>query len=147
MAISFHSAEDQNIFHFKNKLQTKAWLKNVIKNENHKVGNINYVFCTDNYLLTLNQKYLNHDTFTDIITFDYSEKNIISGDIYISIDRIKENANNLKISFEKELNRVMVHGALHLMGYKDKKRADKDLMTTKEDFYLKEEMFHVKLKD
>jgi rRNA maturation RNase YbeY len=110
----------------------------VAKQEGKKILELSYVFCSDDYLLQINQEYLNHDTLTDIVTFDNSEDpKKIEGDIFISIDRVKENGEKLGTS-ETELERVMVHGLLHLLGYKDKKKEDKALMTEKEDFYIKQ---------
>jgi len=97
---------------------------------------LNYIFCSDTYLHKINLEYLKHDTLTDIITFDYSEKKQISGDIFISIDRIKENAPKFNQSTDIELNRVLIHGVLHLLGYKDKTPKEKETMRAKEDFYL-----------
>jgi probable rRNA maturation factor len=125
-------------FSLKDKLKHKAWLNEVAKQEGKKIQELSYVFCSDNYLLQINQEYLNHDTLTDIVTFDNSEDpKKIEGDIFISIDRVKENGEKLGTS-ETELERVMVHGLLHLLGYKDKKKEDKALMTEKEDFYIKQ---------
>ena len=118
------------------------WIINIIKDEKAVVENLSYIFCSDNYLLKLNQKYLKHNSFTDIITFDYSEQNVISGEIYISIDRIRENAVKFKEDFNRELLRVMAHGVLHLLGYKDKSENEKEKMRTKEDEKIY--MFHVK---
>ncbi|MDE2393253.1 MAG: rRNA maturation RNase YbeY [Aquirufa sp.] len=125
-------------FSLKDKLKHKAWLNEVAKQEGKKILELSYVFCSDDYLLQINQEYLNHDTLTDIVTFDNSEDpKKIEGDIFISIDRVKENGEKLGTS-ETELERVMVHGLLHLLGYKDKKKEDKALMTEKEDFYIKQ---------
>ena len=125
-------------FSLKDKLKHKAWLNEVAKQEGKKILELSYVFCSDDYLLQINQEYLNHDTLTDIVTFDNSEDpKKIEGDIFISIDRVKENGEKLGTS-ETELERVMVHGLLHLLGYKDKKKEDKALMTGKEDFYIKQ---------
>ena len=125
-------------FSLKEKLKHKAWLNEVAKQEGKKILELSYVFCSDNYLLQINQEYLNHDTLTDIVTFDNSENpKKIEGDIFISIDRVKENGEKLGTS-ETELERVMVHGLLHLLGYKDKKKEDKAVMTEKEDFYIKQ---------
>ena len=125
-------------FSLKEKLKHKAWLNEVAKQEGKKILELSYVFCSDEYLLQINQEYLNHDTLTDIVTFDNSEDpKKIEGDIFISIDRIKENGEKLG-TLETELERVMVHGLLHLLGYKDKKKEDKALMTEKEDFYIKQ---------
>ena len=125
-------------FSLKEKLKHKAWLNEVAKQEGKKILELSYVFCSDEYLLQINQEYLNHDTLTDIVTFDNSEDpKKIEGDIFISIDRIKENGEKLG-TLETELERVMVHGLLHLLGYQDKKKEDKALMTEKEDFYIKQ---------
>ena len=125
-------------FSLKEKLKHKAWLNEVAKQEGKKILELSYVFCSDEYLLQINQEYLNHDTLTDIVTFDNSEDpKKIEGDIFISIDRIKENGEKLG-TLETELERVMVHGLLHLLGYKDKKKEDKAVMTEKEDFYIKQ---------
>ena len=112
------------------------WLKKVITTENKQLGEIVFVFCTDSYLLEKNIQFLNHDTLTDVITFDYCEGDQISGDILISIDRVQENSEIFEVAFLGELDRVMVHGLLHLLGYKDKTKQDAKLMRSKEDFYL-----------
>ena len=117
------------------------WLLRVAKSEGYSVSALSYVFCTDDYLLTLNQSYLSHDTFTDIITFDYVEGTMVSGDIFISVDRLEDNATIFKVSFEEERLRVMAHGLLHLMGYKDKTTGDQLVMSNKENEKIK--MFHV----
>jgi rRNA maturation RNase YbeY len=124
-------------FELKEKLKHKAWLKDAAKAEGFKIGELNYIFCSDAYLLDINQKYLGHDTLTDIVTFDNSEDpKMIEGDIFISIERVRENA--LKFDTAgSELKRVMVHGLLHLAGYKDKDKAQKELMTIKENEHLK----------
>lgn len=123
-------------FKLKEKLKHKAWLKDVAKVEGFKIGELNYIFCSDAYLLDINQKYLGHDTLTDIVTFDNSEDpSILEGDIFISVERVRENA--LKFDTESsELKRVMVHGLLHLIGYKDKGKGHKELMSKKENEYL-----------
>jgi rRNA maturation RNase YbeY len=115
------------------KRPVKNWLGEVVKHEEKKMGNVNIVFHNDEQLLKLNKQYLNHDTFTDIITFDYSEKNMLHGDICISVERVKENAEKYNFSFDEELRRVMAHGILHLCGYQDKKNKDKKLMKQKEE--------------
>lgn len=117
------------------------WLHNVIQFEEYRVGELSYVFCSDSYLLDINQKYLNHDTYTDIITFDYTVGRELSGDIYISAERVIENAGLFKVSFEEELHRVMVHGVLHLMGYGDKCKEEILVMRNKELEYMN--LFHV----
>ena len=108
----------------------------LIENEKKTPGDIAVIFCSDNYLLKLNEQYLGHDYYTDIVTFDYVENSIISGDLFISIDRIKDNADQLDVSFDEELQRVIIHGVLHLTGYKDKTNAEKLIMREKENFYL-----------
>ncbi len=119
-----------------NKRAIKSWLKSVSNEEGKKIKELNYVFCSDAYLLEMNQTYLNHNTLTDIITFDQSEDSkIVEGDIYISFERVIENGKNLA-SENTELYRVMVHGLLHLLGYKDKKIEDQKTMREKEDYYL-----------
>lgn len=113
-----------------------SWLQNVVESENKISGELSFVFCDDEYLHKINLQYLNHDTYTDIITFDYTESGVIAGDIFISIDRVKENALLYKKPFKNELSRVIVHGVLHLAGYKDKSEEESILMRSKEDFYL-----------
>ena len=132
--ISFSTVEIN--YNLKNKLKVKTWVINILETEGKTAGDITYVFCDDEYLGTLNEKYLKHDTLTDIITFDYSEKGKLSGDIFISIERVKENAGSFKTTFDAELGRVMAHGVLHLSGYKDKTPGDKIVMRSKEDIYL-----------
>lgn len=112
------------------------WIKETIASEGKTPGDISFIFCSDAYLLEINKQYLNHDYFTDIITFDYVEDNIISGDIFISCDRVRENALEFNTGFENEMSRIIIHGVLHLLGFKDKSKNDKLLMTQKEDFYL-----------
>lgn len=132
--INFHS---ESIDFQNNKAEiTAKWLERCILNEGKKTGPINFIYCSDDYLLQVNQDFLNHDYFTDVITFDYSDENEISGDVFISIDRVKENAEVNNVNFENELNRVMIHGVLHLMGYKDSKPEEKAEIRAKEDFYL-----------
>ncbi len=128
-------------FQLDNEDQIIEWLLRVILSEKKKEGDINYIFCDDEYLVEINQQYLNHDTLTDIISFDYSVGNELHGDIFISIDRVKENAVDFNVSLDEELKRVMVHGILHYCGYKDKSEKDELLMRSKEDEKIK--MFHV----
>ncbi|MBE9469252.1 MAG: rRNA maturation RNase YbeY [Bacteroidetes bacterium] len=118
------------------KLEIKNWLNKVIINENYESGDLNIIFCSDVYLIEINKKYLSHDYYTDIITFNYCEDKIISGDVYISTDRINENTSIYSTSFQNELNRVMVHGILHLLKYNDKTEEEKKEMTSKENQYL-----------
>jgi len=119
-----------------NKDSTSKWIKGCIAKEGYKEGELNYIFCDDEYLSKLNYKHLKHNTLTDVISFDYTLGRLISGDIFISIERIKENALEFKTSFKNELNRVMVHGILHYCGYNDKTKEEKELMRSKEDYYL-----------
>lgn len=126
----------------KNKLLLKQWIKDAIANEGLKPSEISFIFCSDEYLHKINVEYLNHDTYTDIITFDNSEdENVIAGDIFISIDRIKENAKSFLVKEVDELHRVIIHGILHLCGYLDKKPVDKKRMTEKENEYLSKRSF------
>lgn len=134
-AITFH--EEDISYKLKNKTAVRKWITNTIVAEGYKLSELTYIFCTDEYLLKINQEYLNHDTYTDIITFDNSEEEgVIVGDIFISIERIKENATKFGVTTEQELHRVIIHGTLHLLGYPDKTAAAKKKMTQKEDFYL-----------
>jgi probable rRNA maturation factor len=119
------------------KRKSTNWIKSTILSEGKRVGDISFIFCSDNYLLEINKAYLDHDYLTDIITFDYVEGTLVSGDIFISVDRVLDNSADFKTTFEDELNRILIHGVLHLVGYKDKNKNDKLLMTEKEDFYLK----------
>lgn len=115
----------------------RNWLLSNIKNEGYQLLELNFIFCSDDYLLNVNRKYLNHDTYTDTVTFDNSETETdILGDIFISIDRVRENAKTFKTSVKDELHRVMMHSTLHLLGYKDKTTKDKTTMTAKENEYL-----------
>lgn len=123
-------------FKISDKRYLKSCIKEIINRENFNLGNISIIFCSDDYLLQINQKYLNHDYFTDIITFNYNEKKIISGDIFISIDRVGENAKEFSTDFSSELYRVIFHGILHLVGYDDIADSEKLLMREKEDFYI-----------
>lgn len=136
--IEFHYETD---FKLKHEIKFADWVSRVITSENCYPNQIDYIFCDDAYMLGLNQKYLSHDTYTDIITFDYSQAVQISGDIFISIDRVKENASNLEVSFEEEVLRVMSHGVLHLMGYDDKSKQNRAHMREKENEKIR--MFHV----
>lgn len=124
-------------FKLKNKKIIRAWIENTLSAENRILKEINFIFCKDSYLLKINQEYLQHDTYTDIITFDNSEKKEeIVSDIFISIERVTENARSFQIPFLHELHRVMIHGVLHLAGYKDKSAKEVKIMRSKENFYL-----------
>ena len=130
--ISFFTEDIE--FSLKQKTDLRKWINSIIKSQGKRTGELNFIFCSDSYLLDINRQYLNHNTFTDIITFDNSEdQSRVEGDIFISVDRIRENALNFKVAERDELHRVIIHGVLHLLGYKDKKPNDKKQMTLKED--------------
>ncbi len=131
--IEFHYEID---FKLPDELGTTRWLTKSITLMEKEVGDITYIFCDDAYLLKINQDYLQHDTYTDIISFDYSKGNMLSGDIFISIERVKENALNFEVSFEEELKRVLIHGVLHYAGYKDKTEVDAKEMRVQENKYI-----------
>ncbi|WP_395627630.1 rRNA maturation RNase YbeY [Daejeonella sp.] len=140
LAIQFFS-EDIS-FLIKKKGYIRAWISKTIAEEYHKLRELNFIFCSDQHLLSINQQFLQHDTYTDIITFDNSEmEGEIVGDIFISIERVQENAEHYKTKLEDELHRVMIHGTLHLLGYPDKGKEAKTIMTLKEDFYLAKRAF------
>ncbi len=127
--------EQIDVFELNNDLII-SWLTNVCVSENKVCGPISIIFCSDDYLLSVNKEYLDHDYYTDIITFDYSADSEVSGDLFISIDRVKENALTYNVLFLTELYRVLVHGVLHLCGYGDKSVSEEKIMRSKEDFYL-----------
>lgn len=132
--INFQTQDIDLVIKEKNKI--RLWIVNAIKNEGKKTGDITYIFCSDNYLLQMNQQYLQHDDYTDVITFDYTEGDRVSGDIFISYERILDNSSMLATKLEDELHRVMIHGIMHLCGYKDKKTEERANMTVKENQYL-----------
>jgi rRNA maturation RNase YbeY len=135
--------EEDISYKLKNKALVRQWIKDTITAEGFKLKELTYVFCSDAYLLPMNQQYLDHDTFTDIITFDNSEvEGNIVGDVFISVERVRENAAKFKISETDELHRVIIHGALHLLGYTDKTLVTKQQMTQKEDEYLAKRTFN-----
>ena len=136
--ISFNYETD---FELENEAQYEDWISCIIESEGFDEGEINYIFCDDEYLHKINVEYLNHDTLTDIISFDYTVGNLIQGDIFVSVERVKDNANDFNVSFEEELKRVLSHGVLHYCGYKDKSPKDEALMRSKEE--EKMQMFHV----
>ncbi len=136
--ISFNYETD---FELHNESDFSKWISAVILSENKKEGEINYIFCDDDYLLEINQQYLDHDTLTDIISFDYSVGNELNGDVFVSVERVKENASDYKVTFQEEIQRVLVHGILHYCGYKDKTESDELIMRAKEE--EKMNMFHV----
>lgn len=138
--ISFNYESD---FTLENEEVYASWIETIVESENKILGEISYIFCDDEYLHAINMQYLNHDTLTDIISFDYTEGDIISGDIFISVERVQDNANDFNVSFEEELKRVLAHGVLHYCGYKDKTDSDALLMRTKEEEKIK--LFHVEL--
>ena len=133
--ISFNYELD---FKLKYEIEISNWISSVISFEEFNQGEINYIFCDDDYLHKLNVDFLGHDSLTDIISFDYTVGKELHGDIFISVDRVKENANKFNVSFEEELNRVIVHGILHFCGFKDKSDDEKELMREKENEYLSE---------
>ncbi len=128
-------------FNLDNEDQISQWILSIVNLENFKAGDINYIFCDDQYLHKINLEYLNHDTLTDIISFDYSVGKKLQGDIFISIERVAENADKYKVSFDDELHRVLAHGILHYCGYKDKTESDAEQMRSKENFYLSTRKF------
>lgn len=123
-------------FKFRDRRKTNEWLKLAAESEIRRIGNISIIFCSDNYVLDINQKYLQHDYFTDIITFDYCEEDRLSGDLFISVDSVRENSVEFGTEFMDELNRVIIHGLLHLVGYDDHTEKDIKLMRSRENYYL-----------
>ena len=136
--ISFNYETD---FELDNEAHYEDWISRIIESEGFDEGEINYIFCDDEYLHKINVEYLDHDTLTDIISFDYSVGNVLQGDIFVSVERVLDNANDFNVSFEEELKRVLSHGDLHYCGYKDKSPEDEALMRSKEE--EKMQMFHV----
>ncbi|MFC2152817.1 rRNA maturation RNase YbeY [Bacteroidota bacterium] len=134
MPVKFFREETN--FHLKERILLKNWIKLTILEEKHKLGNINFIFTSDNYLLKINKEYLSHNYFTDIVTFNYCENNLINGDIFISVDTIENNSALFNVAFTSELHRVMIHGILHLIGYDDQNAEDKRKMSEKENHYL-----------
>jgi rRNA maturation RNase YbeY len=133
-SIQFHNIDIEFSLDHQSKLE--RWIKSAIKSEGKMPGELDFIFMNDKALLEINRSHLNHDYFTDIITFEYNEGNFVSGDIMISIERVQENAEEFKVNFQDELHRVMIHGVLHLCGYKDKTEAEQIDMRAKEDYYL-----------
>ena len=131
MSLHFYSADID--FSLDNPDLVTKWIQTVIRNHERMTGKITYLFCSDDYILDVNKRFLDHDTYTDIITFDNVEGNLVSGDILISIDRVGENARQFGVSFSQELHRVLVHGVLHLLGFKDKSEEDSKMMRAKEN--------------
>ena len=126
----------ETILHLEEEKRLKEWIAEAVAAEEFLVGEINYVFCTDEYLHKINLQYLNHDTYTDIISFDYRVGKQLHGDIFISIDRVRENATKFEVDFNSELLRVLIHGILHFCGYKDKLDNEVNAMRAKEDYYV-----------
>lgn len=136
--ISFNYETD---FELENEAQYEDWISRIIESEGFDEGEINYIFCDDDFLHKINVEYLDHDTLTDIISFDYTVGNLIQGDIFVSVERVQDNAKDFNVSFEEELKRVLSHGVLHYCGYKDKSLEDEAVMRSKEE--EKMQMFHV----
>lgn len=134
MQIHFHTEDIE--FELKETQTIENWLKTVIKQEQSTLGELTYIFCSDEYLYKMNMDYLQHDTYTDVITFQYAEE-VVHGDVFISIERVHDNASHFDVTVMDELSRVLVHGLLHLLGYKDKTAAEQSEMTAKENTYLK----------
>lgn len=126
----------ETAFELQDEDKISEWIKKAISDENKIEGEINFIFVSDDYLFDLNKTYLNHDTLTDIITFDNSVGNILHGDIYISVERVRDNASDFNVSFDEELHRVIIHGVLHLAGYKDKTEQEAEKMRSRENHYL-----------
>lgn len=137
-ALSFF--QEDISFEFLSEADIAEWVGHTITDEEHNLGEISVIFCSDEYLLKINREHLDHDYYTDIITFQYTD-DPISGDLFISVDRVRDNADQLKTSFQQELHRVIIHGILHLCGYKDKGQSEEKLMRQKEDFYLSKRRF------
>lgn len=128
--------DSQNDFSLDLEEQTRNWIKATALKESYGIEMLGYVFCSDEYLLEINEQFLKHDTFTDIVTFDYTEGKLLNGEMYISTDRVAENAEIFGVNFNTELRRVIIHGLLHMCGYGDKTDEEKSVMRAKEDFYL-----------
>ena len=139
MPVYFHN--EGISFPFKNKRQVSSWLNSVVSSFQKELDTLNIIFCTDKYLLAINKSYLNHNYYTDIITFNYNENNKISGDVFISIDRVKENAIEGEIELNDEIHRVIVHGVLHLCGLNDQSKQEKDIMREQENMFLQKLSF------
>ncbi|MFN5442696.1 MAG: rRNA maturation RNase YbeY [Crocinitomicaceae bacterium] len=127
--INYEDVDDLSL----NDIDLTNWISKVCVDENYNLGDISLIFCSDEYLLDMNRTHLDHDYYTDIITFDYTDNQIVSGDLFISIDRVRDNASDFNVSFDHELHRVIIHGVLHLCGYKDKSDDEEKLMRTKEN--------------
>ncbi|MCD6396296.1 MAG: rRNA maturation RNase YbeY [Spirochaetaceae bacterium] len=135
--MAIHYIQEDRKIPVKNRKSHKEWLTGVIKEEKRRVGVINYVFVSDNYLLKINRQFMRRDYFTDVISFNYGSEKVVAGDILVSVDRVYENADKFKVERNNELDRIMVHGLLHLIGYEDTTKEEKSIMTQKENYYLK----------
>ena len=133
---SIHFFQEDTLYRLENKRNIRSWINDSVRAESFVPGDLNIILCSDEFLYQMNVSHLQHDTYTDIITFDYSESPRVNGDLFISIDRVRENAKELKLPIAEELHRVIIHGVLHLCGYKDKSLKDSQLMRQKEDLYL-----------
>jgi len=131
----FFFTEDRN-YRLTQKSLVREWLQQAVDDHQRSVREINYIFCSDHYLHSINKRFLRHDTFTDIITFDYAESAVIRADVYISVDRARENAITYNVSVIDEIHRLLIHGLLHLVGYADKTKDEQAVMRTKEEYYL-----------
>ena len=139
---SIHFFTENIFYRLKNKMHIRKWIVQTIQSEGKNLREINVILCSDEYLLAINQQYLQHDTYTDIITFDHSDDTKkVMGDIFISIERVNENAKKFNVTEQNELHRVMIHGVLHLLGYGDKSDKEKAIMTEKENYYLSQRNF------
>lgn len=145
MKSTIHFFSEEIPFKLKNSTKCRAWIAAAIKEEGSRLeGDLNFIFCDDRYLLEINETYLNHSTLTDIITFPHSEESgSVSGDIFISVERVEENAQTFHVSFDDELKRVIIHGVLHLVGYADKSKNESEIMRSKEDHYILKTDFNV----
>ncbi|MDR2937030.1 MAG: rRNA maturation RNase YbeY [Rikenellaceae bacterium] len=135
MAITYHT--ETTPFRYRGRRATTRWIRETAAEEGCRCGEVAVIFCTDDLLLALNKKHLGHDYYTDIITFDYSESDTIAGDLFVSVDTVADNARGLNIPFAQELQRVMIHGILHLCGYPDKSEKEAAVMRAKEEYYLR----------
>ena len=133
---SINYFEEKIKFKLPHPRKTAKWIKNAVEKENSNIDQINYIFCNDDYLAQINKQYLNHTSLTDIVTFDEGEPDALKGDIFISVERVKDNAKKFNVTFEDEIHRVMIHGVLHLIGYKDKTTRSRSIMRDKENTYL-----------
>ncbi len=134
--MAIHYLEEDRKENSFNRTETKKWLQEVVRVEGKKTGVVNYIFCSDEFLVGINMQFLKRDYYTDVISFDYSKNGVVSGDIMISVERVRENAEIVGVSYLEELKRIMVHGLLHLIGYEDSTKELKAIMSSREDLYL-----------